>query len=114
MWRAYGQQLQAEAGSATHYWLGQWVHELAWHMLDQVVIVLNSGSSVNDYARGFQILVSNNGTDWTLKSPLTVGVGSSPLIDLSLASPVSAQNVRIVQTGTSSYGWSIADLNLYV
>jgi endonuclease/exonuclease/phosphatase family metal-dependent hydrolase len=37
MWRAYGQQPQSEAGAATHYWLGQWVHELGWHMLDQVV-----------------------------------------------------------------------------
>ena len=46
MWRAYGQQRpQAEAGAATHYWLGRWVHELAWHMLDQVV--LRPGESPN-------------------------------------------------------------------
>jgi len=38
MWRTYGQQPQSEAGAATHYWLGQWAHELGWHMLDQVVL----------------------------------------------------------------------------
>lgn len=38
MWRAYGQLPQSEAGSATHYWLGRWAHELGWHMLDQVVL----------------------------------------------------------------------------
>ena len=34
----YGQSPQSEAGSATHYWLGRWAHELGWHMLDQVVL----------------------------------------------------------------------------
>jgi hypothetical protein len=38
MWRVYGQIPQSEAGSATHYWLGRWAHELGWHMLDQVVL----------------------------------------------------------------------------
>ncbi len=38
MWRAYGQQPRLDAGMATHYWVKEWVHELAWHMLDQVVL----------------------------------------------------------------------------
>jgi hypothetical protein len=38
MWRVYGQQPHSEAGSATHYWTKEWGHELAWHMLDQVVL----------------------------------------------------------------------------
>jgi hypothetical protein len=38
MWRLYGQSPGMEAGAATHYWLGSWGHELAWHMLDQVVL----------------------------------------------------------------------------
>lgn len=38
MWRLYGQPPQSEAGAATHYWLGQWVHELGWYMFDQVVL----------------------------------------------------------------------------
>jgi hypothetical protein len=38
MWRPYGQQPIHEAGAATHYWTKKWTHELAWHMLDQVII----------------------------------------------------------------------------
>jgi hypothetical protein len=38
MWRIYGQQTSDPAGSATHYWTNNRAHELAWHMLDQVVI----------------------------------------------------------------------------
>jgi hypothetical protein len=38
MWRVYGQQSHREAGSATHYWLRTWAHELGWFMLDQVVL----------------------------------------------------------------------------
>jgi hypothetical protein len=38
MWRVYGHQQHPEAGAATHYWLGQWAHELGWHMLDQIVL----------------------------------------------------------------------------
>jgi hypothetical protein len=77
-------------------------------------IMLNSGSSLNDYARGYQILISNNGTDWATQAPVAVGTGNSSVIDVSLASPVSARYVRIVQTGTTNYWWSIAELNLFV
>lgn len=38
MWRVYGQQTANEAGTATHYWTDNRAHELAWHMVDQVVI----------------------------------------------------------------------------
>lgn len=38
MWRLYGHQQHPDAGAATHYWTRGWAHELAWFMLDQVVI----------------------------------------------------------------------------
>ena len=53
-------------------------------------IVLDSGSSVNDFARGYQILISNNGTDWATQLPVAVGTGNNPLTDVSLAGPVSS------------------------
>ena len=34
----YGHQPHLEAGTATHYWLNAWAHELGWFMLDQVVL----------------------------------------------------------------------------
>jgi hypothetical protein len=38
MWRLYGRQAADEAGSATHFWTNNRAHELAWHMIDQVVL----------------------------------------------------------------------------
>jgi hypothetical protein len=38
MWRLYGHQQHPEAGAATSYWLGSRAQELAWQMLDQVVV----------------------------------------------------------------------------
>jgi hypothetical protein len=43
-----------------------------------------------------------------------VGVGTSSLIDIRLSTPVRHRYIRIVQTGSSSYWWSIAELNVYV
>jgi hypothetical protein len=38
MWRVYRQHQHSVAGAATHHWIGRNVHELGWHMLDQVVL----------------------------------------------------------------------------
>jgi beta-glucanase (GH16 family) len=76
-------------------------------------IALDAGNSVQDYARGCRILISNNGTDWATQTPVVAASGNSPTIEVTLASAVSARYVRIVQTGTASYWWSIAELNLY-
>ena len=77
-------------------------------------ITLDAGTSVNDFARGYQVLVSNNGVDWTSQTAVASGVGTGPLIDIQLGSPVTARYIRIVQTGASSYWWSIAELNVLV
>jgi endoglucanase Acf2 len=77
-------------------------------------ITFDAGTSVNDYARGYQILVSDNGTDWSSQTAIASGVGTGPLINIQLSSPVTHRYVRIVQTGSSSDWWSIAELNLYV
>ncbi len=77
-------------------------------------ITLDSGYSLNDYARGFEVLVSNNGTDWSSQPVIASGTGTGSLIDIQLSAPVTDRYVRIVQTGSSSYWWSITNLNLYV
>jgi len=77
-------------------------------------IDFNSGTSAGDYARSYQILVSSNGTDWSTQTPIATGTGTGADINVVLANPVSARFVRIVQTGTSTSWWSIAELNLYV
>jgi hypothetical protein len=100
--------------SGTAQSAGQW-YQLdlgSAQMFDR--LTFDAGGSVNDYARGYQILVSDNGTDWTSQPAIASGVGTGPLIDVRLGAPVTHRYVRIVQTGSSSNWWSIAELNLYV
>src|SRR5439155_22661816 len=67
-------------------------------------VTLDAAASTNDYARGYQIYTSNDGT--TFASPVASGTGAGQLIQAKFA----AQNPRypkIVQTCAASHGWSI-------
>jgi endoglucanase Acf2 len=77
-------------------------------------ITFDAGNSVNDYARGYQVLVSDNGTDWSSPTAIASGSGTGPLIDVQLGGPVKHRYIRIVQTGSASSWWSISELNVYV
>jgi beta-glucosidase len=71
-------------------------------------VIMDSAASASDYARGYQIAVSANGTSWT-----TVGTGTGTAALVSATIPVqTARYLRITQTGSASYWWSIAELNL--
>jgi O-glycosyl hydrolase len=69
-------------------------------------IVMDSGSSSGDYARGYQVVVSNDGSTWS--SPVASGTGSGPLVVASFPTQ-SARYVRVIQTGSSGSWWSIAE-----
>jgi len=75
-------------------------------------LTMDSGGSTNDYARGYSIYVSDNGTDWATQTAIKTGTGSGAVIDTSFTS-VTKRYVRIVQTGSAGNWWSISDLNLY-
>jgi len=75
-------------------------------------LVMDSGGSTNDYARGYAIYVSDNGTDWATQTAIRTGTGTGAVIDTSFTS-VTKRYVRIVQTGSAGNWWSISDLNLY-
>ncbi|WP_426514475.1 glycoside hydrolase family 3 C-terminal domain-containing protein [Dactylosporangium sp. McL0621] len=90
---ANGQWLQADLGSAQTF--------------DR--LRMDSAGSANDYARGYQILVSSNGTTWS--APVATGTGTGALITATFPAQ-TARYVRIVQTGTSTSWWSVAELNL--
>jgi beta-glucanase (GH16 family) len=86
-------------------------------------VVRGSWQFVPDYPRfseyglrttDYGLLVSEDGTDWAAQPPVAAGTGSEPIIDVALDGRVTARYVRIVQTGTPSSWWSIAELNLYV
>lgn len=71
-------------------------------------ILLDTGASTSDYPRGYQIQVSTDGTSWT-----TVASGSGSAAIVTDFAPQTARYVKVVQTGTSTSWWSIAELNLY-
>ena len=74
-------------------------------------IVLNAANSPNDYPRGYQVLVSNDGVNWS--GPVASGAGNSGITTITFAN-VAAQYIRIVQTGSvSGLFWSIHEFNVF-
>lgn len=88
---------------------GQWFQlDLARpHVFNQIAI--DAGSSTGNYPRGYQVLVSNDGSTWT---DVATGAGTQAFTTILFA-PQSARYIRIVQTGSASSPWSIAEINLY-
>ncbi len=74
-------------------------------------IVLNAANSPNDYPRGYQVLVSNDGLNWS--GPVTSGAGNSSITTITFTN-VAARYIRIVQTGSvSGLFWSIHEFNVF-
>jgi hypothetical protein len=64
-------------------------------------VELNSGGNTGDYARGYDVEVSNDGTNFT---PVYFGTGtSSP--ETATFSPQAAQYIRILLTASSTTNW---------
>jgi beta-glucosidase len=80
----------------------------AAHSIDQ--ITMDSAGSTNDYAHGYQINLSTDGTSWG--SPVATGTGSGALITATFPA-ANARYIRVTQTGSSSFWWSIAEFNAY-
>ena len=72
-------------------------------------VALDSGGNLGDYARGWEVAVSNDSTTWR-----TVANGSSygqlTTIDVR---PVSARYLRITSSGSAGNWWTLADVRLY-
>ncbi|MCD1259538.1 discoidin domain-containing protein [Paenibacillus athensensis] len=73
-------------------------------------VVMDATNSSNDYARGYEIYVSGDGVNWG--SAVASGSGSGAVITANFAAK-TARYIKIVQTGTDSHWWSIAELNVY-
>lgn len=73
-------------------------------------IVMNSTGSDNDYARGYEVYMSNDGINWG--SAIATGSGTGPVVTINFANK-NARYIKIVQTGTSSSWWSIREINIY-
>lgn len=79
----------------------------------QIEMVTKSGNiSDDDHPRGYQVHLSNNGSEWG--DPVASGAGSVDGITTIDLANLSARYIRITQTGSDSYHWwSIHDLNVY-
>src|SRR5262249_35443786 len=73
-------------------------------------IVMDSGGSTGDYARGFNVEVSTNGTTFT---SVATGTGTSSPETVTFADQ-TAQYIRVVlTTGVTTNWWSIAEFNAF-
>ncbi|RED56622.1 discoidin domain-containing protein [Cohnella lupini] len=72
-------------------------------------VVMDSGRSQNDYAKGYQLFVSNDGTNWG--NPVASGEGIEAMVTATF--PLrTARYMKIIQTGTDSHWWSISELRI--
>lgn len=73
-------------------------------------VAVDSGDNLGDYARGWQISMSDDGTTWRTAA---AGTGTGQLTDVDLPRGTTARYVRVTQTGTAGNWWSVADIRLY-
>jgi glucosylceramidase len=72
-------------------------------------VAVDSGGSLGDYARNWQLETSDDGTNWTIRAS---GTGSAQLTTIDVPS-TKARYLRISSTGDAGNWWSIADVRLY-
>ncbi len=110
--------LALDNSTTTRYTSGAAMTNGMWFQVDMATaqtfnqINMSSAGSTNDYARGYQVLVSNTNTDWATTSPVASGTGTAASITVQFATR-TARYLRIVQTGAATSWWSIAELNVY-
>jgi hypothetical protein len=74
-------------------------------------IVMDADSSTNDYPRGYQVNVSNDGTNWG--SPVATGAGNSAVTNITFPRQ-TARYIRVTETGTNATDfWSINEFSVY-
>ncbi|MDC0714422.1 discoidin domain-containing protein [Stigmatella sp. ncwal1] len=73
-------------------------------------VVLDSTGSDLDYARGYEVHVSNDGANWG--SAIATGTGTGPVLTVTFTAR-TARYVRVTQTGTNSSWWSAREFNVY-
>lgn len=72
-------------------------------------VVMDSAGSANDYARGYEVYVSNDGTNWG--NPVTTGTGDGAEITVDFSTQ-TARYIKVVQTGSASSWWSIVEFDV--
>ncbi len=88
---------------------GQWVEVDMGKAQTFDTVVLDSGSSVTDYARSADVDVSSDGTNWTK----VASIASGQQVEAVTFATQTARYVKVVNTGSSGNWWSIAEFNVY-
>ncbi|MCR8660129.1 discoidin domain-containing protein [Paenibacillus endoradicis] len=73
-------------------------------------IIMDSTGSNNDYARSYEIYVSNDGEDWG--TPIVNNTATGPVIHSDFTDQ-DARYIKIVQMGTNSGWWSIYEISVF-
>ncbi|MBA3936563.1 MAG: ThuA domain-containing protein [Planctomycetes bacterium] len=75
-------------------------------------LVLDAEPSTNDYPRGWEVRLSDDGTTWS--EPVATGEGKAAVTDIALPGK-AARYLRVVQTASGKTGlyWSIHELKAY-
>ncbi len=74
-------------------------------------IQLDAGKSVNDYPRGYEVILSADGTTWS--KPVAKGKGDGPVTEIAFA-PAKTKFIKITQTGAvNGLFWSIHELQIF-
>lgn len=74
-------------------------------------VVFDTGASVGDYPRGYNVQVSADGRHWATAVSDGVGTGQFTTVNLSGA-PI--RYVRMTLTAAASDWWSVADVRAYL
>ena len=72
-------------------------------------ITLDAGTTTNNFPRGYQVQISNDGTSWTDGHHRLRDDGAG---DDQLSPAQTARHIRINQTATNSATWSIQEMNV--
>ncbi len=74
-------------------------------------VTLDTTASPGDYPRGYQVLISTDGTNWS--APIASGAPTTPVVTITFP-PQTARFIKVVQTGTVTPNWwSLYELNVY-
>ncbi|WP_427887342.1 discoidin domain-containing protein [Kribbella sp. GL6] len=88
---------------------GQWVQVDLGKAQTFRQVALDSGGNAGDYARGYEVAVSNDGGSWR---SVASGTPSGQLTTVTFR-PTHARYIRVTQTGSAGNWWSLADLRVY-
>ena len=73
-------------------------------------ITMDSAGSSGDYARGYEVYLSTDGSSWN--APVATGNGSGALLDITFTARTT-RYIKVIQTGSVGNWWSIAEFNAY-